>query len=63
LPTAVRLDRRRPRRVAHLFAAVAVPRGFDRVADVRAVRGGVEVVAANGRTARAPLDLAFVRSI
>jgi hypothetical protein len=62
LPTAVRLDRRRPRRVAHLFAVVAVPRGFDRVADVRAIRGGVEVVAANGRSARAPLDLAFVRS-
>lgn len=60
-PTAVKLDRRRPLRVAHLFAAVSLPRGFDQVAEVRAVRGGVEVLAANGRSARAPLDLDFVR--
>lgn len=62
LPTTVKLDRRRPLRIAHLFAAVALPRGFDCVADVRAVRGGVEVLATNGRSARAPLDLDFVRS-
>jgi hypothetical protein len=62
VPTTVKLDRRRPLRIAHLFAALALPRGFDCVADVRAVRGGVEVLATNGRSARAPLDLDFVRS-
>jgi len=40
---------------------VAIPRGFDRLATVRAVAGGAELIAENGRTSRTALDLAFVQ--
>lgn len=59
-PTTVKLDPRRTLRVAHVLAVVAIPRGFDRVVGVRAVNGGVELVARSGKTARAALDLGFV---
>jgi len=37
-----------------------VPSGFDRVADIRPARGGIELVAANGLRARARVDLGFL---
>jgi len=61
LKTSLSLTGRRPRRVAHILAVVAIPRGFDRLATVRAVPGGAELIAENGRTARTALDLAFVQ--
>ncbi len=60
LPTSVRLSRRTPLRVATILAVVAIPAKFDIVADVREVEGGVELIAASGQRARAPLDLGFV---
>jgi len=61
LKTSLSLSGRRPRRVAHILAVVAIPRGFDRLATVRAVAGGAELIAENGRTSRTALDLAFVQ--
>ena len=37
--------------------AVALPAGFDRVADIRAVKNGIELVSANGKRARTEVDL------
>ncbi|MBL9192370.1 MAG: hypothetical protein JNJ82_08420 [Opitutaceae bacterium] len=60
IDTAVTFPQRRPLRVAHILAVVAIPRGFDQVADVRSVPGGAELVAASGVSVRTPLDLGFV---
>jgi hypothetical protein len=58
-PTALILNPRVPTRVAHILAAVAVPRGFDTVAELVALPGEVELRSASGKRARAPLDLDF----
>lgn len=60
LPTSVTLSRRAPLRVATILAVVAIPAKFDIVADVRAIEGGVELIAGSGKRAQAPLDLGFV---
>lgn len=60
-PTTVTLDPKRPLRMAHILAVVAVPRGFDAVKAVRARGDGVEVVSHAGKTAWASLDLNFVQ--
>lgn len=59
-PTAVTLSPKKPLRVAHIFAVAAIPRGFDIVADVKPVAGGVELVAENGRSTRVEVDLGFI---
>ena len=60
-PTAVALSPEKPLRVAHIFAVAAIPRGFDIVADVQAVAGGIVITAGNGRIAKMPLDTGFLR--
>ena len=55
-------------RIAVVILAMAGPpicllgyfAGFDRVADIRAVKDGVELVAANGKRARAEVDLGWL---
>lgn len=61
LPTTVSLSPRTPLRVAHIFAVAAIPRGFDVVADVQPSADGIVITAANGRVARMPLDVDFLR--
>lgn len=63
LPTTVKLSAKKPLRVAHILAVAEIPRGFDIVADVQAVAGGVALTAANGRTARVALDVGFLRGV
>jgi hypothetical protein len=57
IPTTVKLSPRQPTVVNYIMGAVALPAGFDRVADIRAVKNGIELVAANGKRARAEVDL------
>jgi hypothetical protein len=58
--TTLALDRDRPTTIRYIMGVAGVPSGFDRVADIRPVRGGVEVVASNGVRARARVDLGFL---
>lgn len=60
VPTCVTLDPNRPLEVKTIMAVAAVPKGFDEVRDIRAVRGGAELVARSGKTARARIDLSFL---
>ena len=60
-PTTVTLSQKTPLRVAHILAVAAIPRGFDVVADVVSVPGGVVLTAGNGKTARAVVDVGFLR--
>ena len=62
-PTTVTLSPKKPLRVAHLFAVAEIPKGFDIVADVTPMTGGVLLTAENGRTAGLPLDTDFLRNI
>lgn len=59
-PTTVKLSEKLPLRVPHIFAVAAIPRGFDLVADVQPVKGGIAITAASGRTVRLPLDTGFL---
>lgn len=60
LPTTLTLDPRHPTEVRYVFGVAAIPRGFDRVADIRRVAGGIELVAASGKRARTAMDTAFL---
>ncbi len=60
-PTTVMLSPKKPLRVAHIFAATAIPRGFDIVADVQPAPGGIVITAQNGRTTKLRLDVDFLR--
>lgn len=62
IPTSVTLTPKQPLRVAHIFAVAAIPRGFDLVADVQAVPGGIAITAQSGRSVRVPLDPAFLKN-
>jgi hypothetical protein len=42
------------------MGVAAVPSGFDRVANIRPARGGIDLVASNGLHARARIDLGFL---
>jgi len=60
IPTTVRLNPRQPTVVNYIMGAVELPVGFDRVADIRAAKNGIELVAASGKRARAEVDLAWL---
>ena len=60
-PTTVTLSKQKPLRVAHILAVAAIPRGFDVVAEVEQVDGGVVLTAESGKTARVAVDLGFLR--
>jgi len=60
IATALRLDRSRPTTVRYIMGVAAVPAGFDRVADIRAAGGGVELVGSNGLRSRVRIDLEFL---
>ena len=59
-PTTVTLSAKKPLRVAHIFAVAAIPPGFDIVADVRPVSGGVIATARSGRSVVVPVDTGFL---
>jgi hypothetical protein len=61
LPTTLTLNPKKPTEVRYIFGVAAIPAGFDRVAEIRAGSGGIELVAANGKRARTKLDVAFLR--
>lgn len=61
-PTSVELDPKVPTVIPYIMAVAAIPAGFDRVAEIRAAKNGVELVAANGRRVRSAVDLAFLAS-
>ena len=60
LPTTLNLNPRRPTTVNYIMAVAAVPKGFDRVAEILSVNGGVELMADSGKRARCALDLEFL---
>jgi hypothetical protein len=60
IPTALQLDPKRPTTLNYIMAVVELPAGFDRVKAVRPVKGGVELIAFNGKRAQGAVDLAFL---
>jgi hypothetical protein len=56
----VQLDPRQPFVVNYIFGVAGIPNGFDRVASIAPVNGGVRLRAANGRQAFAAVDLDFL---
>jgi hypothetical protein len=60
IATTLPLDRGRPTTIRYIMAVAAVPTRFDRVADIRPVGGGIELVASNGLRSRVRIDLGFL---
>jgi hypothetical protein len=60
IPTALQLSPTKPTAISYIMAVVELPAGFDRVRTVRPTKGGVELLAANGRRARGDVDLGFL---
>ncbi|MCS7048624.1 MAG: hypothetical protein NZ483_04950 [Verrucomicrobiae bacterium] len=60
-PTCLHLNRHRPTVVSYIMAVAEVPRGFDEVARIEAVNGGVELVSPKGARVRVALDWEFLR--
>jgi hypothetical protein len=63
-PTCIALGPKKPLVVPYIMGVAKIPRGFDRVVSIQAAAGGQEVVlqAANGRRARTPVHLDFLRA-
>jgi hypothetical protein len=57
IPTALRLHPRKPTTVNYIIGVAAIPAGFDRVAEIRAVAAGVELVAKSGKRVRCGVEL------
>ena len=60
IPTTIKLSARSPVAINYVVGIAAVPAGFDRVRSIRAMNGGIELVADSGKRASAPLDLQFL---
>ena len=58
--TRTMLQRLRPTSVRSIHGVAAIPAGFDVVASVRPVAGGIELRSRSGQTARAAVDLDFL---
>jgi hypothetical protein len=61
IPTTLMLDPKKPTAVNYVIAVAAIPAGFDRVAEIRAVKGGVELIATSGKRVWSALDVEFLR--
>jgi len=60
IPTALKLDPKIPTTIRTIMGVAAIPAGFDRVDEIRAARGGIELVAASGTRVRCPLELGYL---
>ena len=60
VPTRVIMNPRRPSLVRCIHGVAAIPKGFDIVASVHPVPGGIELRSRSGCSARADVDLAFL---
>lgn len=62
LPTTLTLNPKKPTVVNYIVGVAAIPAGFDRVKEIRAVKSGIELVAANGKRTSCALDVGFLAS-
>lgn len=62
-PTTVTLSPKKPTTVNYIMAVAAIPKGFDRVKEIRAIAGGtkVELIAESGKRAEGAIDLDFLK--
>jgi hypothetical protein len=61
IPTTITLSPRSPVPINYIIGVAAIPAGFDRVRSINAINGGIELIAASGKRASAPLDLGFLK--
>jgi hypothetical protein len=61
IPTTIALSQRAPVAINYIIGVAAIPAGFDRVRSIRALNGGIELVADSGKRANAPIDLEFLQ--
>ena len=60
IPTALRLDPRRPLVVPYIMAVAAIPRGFDTVSTISFLGDHLVLRAASGQAVRHAVDLSFL---
>ncbi|HUR59342.1 MAG TPA: hypothetical protein VM029_16625 [Opitutaceae bacterium] len=62
MPTALTLDPKNPTTIDYIIGVAAIPAGFDRVKDIRAIDGAILLDAANGKSAQCVVDLGFLNA-
>jgi hypothetical protein len=62
IPTSLVLHPKKPLSVNYVIGVAEIPRGFDRVKTIVARGEGIELAAASGQRARAPIDLGFLKN-
>ena len=62
-PTCLVLDPAKPTTINYIMGVAAIPAGFDRVAEIEPGPGGIVLLAANGKKAKAKVDLSFLGQI
>lgn len=62
IPTALTLHPRRSTVVNYVMGVAEIPAGFDRVREIHATDGGIELAAASGKRVRCAVELGFLRS-
>ncbi len=64
-PTTLKLHPKKPTTVNYVMAAAAIPKGFDRVADIRAIKEGaaVELISKSGKRVECAVDLEFLKQV
>lgn len=60
IPTALTLHPKKPTVVNYIIGVAAIPRGFDRVAELRETGRGIELVSGSGKRVRAAVDLGWL---
>src|SRR5262249_859217 len=61
IATTIKLDPRRPPRIAHIMGVADLPAGFDHVVDIHESHGGIELRSRSGKRARCKLDLRWLQ--
>ena len=60
IPTALMLDPKKPTAINYIMGVAEIPKGFDRVKEIRARNSGVEFLATNGKRAAVEVELSFL---
>jgi hypothetical protein len=62
IPTVLMFNPKKPTAINYIIGVAEIPRGFDRVAEIKRTADGIELVAANGKSAGCAVEVNFLES-
>ena len=61
IPTSVALHPKRPTAISYIMGLAAIPAGFDRVAEIKAAKNGVDLISVRGHRVHGAIDLSWLK--